>query len=69
VYDGTNFLIWESRIKSRLSSLYALSIIEKDIPLVNMTNDEIVADNVARGVIIEHVNNPTMLPLNMLKRS
>ncbi|KAK9483820.1 hypothetical protein V1527DRAFT_453725 [Lipomyces starkeyi] len=67
VYDGKNFLIWESRVKSPLSALNALRV--NDVPLSDMTDNDIAADNVARGVIIEHVNNLTVLTLNMFERA
>ncbi|KAK9347447.1 hypothetical protein V1522DRAFT_390806 [Lipomyces starkeyi] len=55
----------ESSRISRLSIPWHL--IEEDIPLSSMTTKELQADNIAKGVIIGHVNNSTMLTLTMFE--
>ncbi|KAK9318177.1 hypothetical protein V1522DRAFT_389273 [Lipomyces starkeyi] len=43
--------------------------IDRDTPLVSMDTKELQADNIAKGVIVGHVNNLTMLTVNMFDRA
>ncbi|KAK9481671.1 hypothetical protein V1527DRAFT_486397 [Lipomyces starkeyi] len=69
VYDGKNFVIWEARVKAYLVAMTAISAIEQDVPLGSMTAKQLQADNIAKGVIIGHVNNLTVLTLTMLENA
>ncbi|ODQ69045.1 hypothetical protein LIPSTDRAFT_7273 [Lipomyces starkeyi NRRL Y-11557] len=69
IYNNKNFIIWESRVKAHLRAINAIKAIEKDIVLEDMTPDDIAADTIAKGVIIEHVNDLLMLTLNPFSRA
>ncbi|KAK9236241.1 hypothetical protein V1525DRAFT_420565 [Lipomyces kononenkoae] len=69
VYDGKNFLIWEARVRSYLAAMNALSAIEEDTPVETMNSKALQDDNIAKGVIIGHVNNLMKLTLTMFHRA
>ncbi|KAK9250790.1 hypothetical protein V1507DRAFT_445370 [Lipomyces tetrasporus] len=69
IYNNKNFIIWESRIKAYLRAVKAIKAIEEDVPIDEMTSEDIEADDIAKGVIIEHVNDLLMLTLNSYARA
>ncbi|KAK9343418.1 hypothetical protein V1522DRAFT_233153 [Lipomyces starkeyi] len=68
-YDGKNFVIWEARVKSYLATMNAATALDDDVSLERMTPKQLHADNIAKGVIIGHVNNLMMLTLTMFERA
>ncbi|KAK9317733.1 hypothetical protein V1522DRAFT_420925 [Lipomyces starkeyi] len=68
-YDGKNFVIWEARVKSYLATMNAATALDDDVSLERMTPKQLHADNIAKGVIIGHVNNLMMLTLTMFDRA
>ncbi|KAK9238693.1 hypothetical protein V1525DRAFT_439712 [Lipomyces kononenkoae] len=68
-YNNKNFIIWESRIKAHLRAVNAIKAIEEDTSLEEMTSDDVSAHHIAKGVIIEHVNDLLMLTLNTFTRA
>jgi hypothetical protein len=47
----------------------ALLAVDEDIALETMDPKELQADNIAKGIIVGHVNNLMMLTLTMLERA
>ncbi|KAK9481789.1 hypothetical protein V1527DRAFT_486285 [Lipomyces starkeyi] len=68
-YDGKNFVVWQARLKSYLAAMNAANAIDEDVPVERMTAKQLQADNIAKGVIIGHVNNLMMLTLTMFDRA
>ncbi|KAK9238097.1 hypothetical protein V1525DRAFT_441154 [Lipomyces kononenkoae] len=68
VYDGKNF-IWDARVRSYLAAINASSAIEDDVAIEEMDSKALQADNLAKGVIVGHVNNLMMFTLNMFDRA
>ncbi|ODQ74685.1 hypothetical protein LIPSTDRAFT_226850 [Lipomyces starkeyi NRRL Y-11557] len=68
-YDGKNFVIWDARMKSYLAAMNAATALDDDVSLERMTPKQLHTDNIAKGVIIGHVNNLMMLTLTMFDRA
>ncbi|KAK9329769.1 hypothetical protein V1520DRAFT_355645 [Lipomyces starkeyi] len=60
-----------SRIRSKTArvELIAATALDEDASLKLMTAKQLQADNIAKGVIIGHVNKLMMLPLTMFERA
>ncbi|KAK9244370.1 hypothetical protein V1506DRAFT_507549 [Lipomyces tetrasporus] len=52
-----------------LRAVKAIKAIVEDVPIDEMTSEDIETDDIAKGVIIEHVNDLLMLTLNSYARA